>query len=188
MTDSEPDPDGKRDARDAHVQVLTAEVRTLVVGSRQVTMSVYNQPDEVDPDDIQPFGRVRPRGGDDYIWLVGRHEASGALVRAKIPASGEAIAREAGFSDLEHSRLCGEADKADKAAANYETKGNVTLYFGDGSSGTGLELAARYREQARRLRESARTMHEKFLADAKPYWLRREDAEELPLVVLAGLR
>ena len=33
--DNAPEPNGKRDA---HVQVLTAEVRTLMVGSRQVTL------------------------------------------------------------------------------------------------------------------------------------------------------
>ena len=43
MTDENPGPGDQHDAKGAHVQVLTAEVRTLVVGSRQVTMSVYNQ-------------------------------------------------------------------------------------------------------------------------------------------------
>ncbi len=44
----------------AEVQVLTAEVRVLMVGSRQVTMSVYRQLDEAaDEHEIEAFGRVR---------------------------------------------------------------------------------------------------------------------------------
>lgn len=43
----------------AHVEVLTAQVRTLVVGKRQVTASVAKQLDWVDPDKILPFGRIR---------------------------------------------------------------------------------------------------------------------------------
>jgi hypothetical protein len=35
-------------AHEAKVEVLTAEVRVLMVGSRQVTLSVYSQLDEVD--------------------------------------------------------------------------------------------------------------------------------------------
>ena len=42
----------------ATVEVLTAEVRVLQVGRRQVTLGVYRQLDGVDPDDIEPFGRV----------------------------------------------------------------------------------------------------------------------------------
>jgi hypothetical protein len=69
----------------ARVEVLTAEVRVLMVGSRQVTLSVYNQLDEVPPDGIEPFGRVSPK---DARWrsieVVGRDEI-GALVRAWVP-------------------------------------------------------------------------------------------------------
>jgi hypothetical protein len=42
----------------AEVQVLTAEVRVLMVGSRQVTLSVFRQLDWVDDDALAPFGRV----------------------------------------------------------------------------------------------------------------------------------
>ena len=60
---------------DAQVKTLTAEVRTLVVGSRQVTMSVYSQLDEVDYDEIEPFGRVSPKGAEPaFICTVGRAE------------------------------------------------------------------------------------------------------------------
>lgn len=67
----------------ARVDVLTAEVRTLMVGSRQVTLSVYRQLDEVDEGDIEPFGRVHDgKGIPLHVSLVGRHPGTGALVRA----------------------------------------------------------------------------------------------------------
>jgi hypothetical protein len=76
------DPNGQRDAR---VQVLTAEVQTLVVGSRQVTLSVFWQLDRVDPLAVEPFGRVQPRDADrGFIWVVGRHAGTGALVRSRL--------------------------------------------------------------------------------------------------------
>lgn len=69
----------------ATVEVLTAEVRVLMVGSRQVTLSVYNQLDCVPPDAIEPFGRVCPK---DSLWrsieVVGRDER-GTLARSWVP-------------------------------------------------------------------------------------------------------
>lgn len=73
----------------AHVEVLTAEVRVLMVGSRQITMGVFEQLDPVRPDHIRPFGRVRRRSHCPYgrgscpgdcIDAVGS-DAAGALVR-----------------------------------------------------------------------------------------------------------
>jgi len=73
----------------ATVEVLTAEVRVLMVGSRQITMGVFTQLDEVYEDDIEAFGRVRPRNSQDFIWVVGKHKDDGTLVRSKL-----SIARE----------------------------------------------------------------------------------------------
>ena len=42
----------------ATVESLTAEVRVLMVGSRQVTLSVARQLDEVPTWEITPFGRM----------------------------------------------------------------------------------------------------------------------------------
>jgi hypothetical protein len=57
----------------ATVETLTAEVRVLMVGSRQVTLSVYNQLDEVPYADIEPYGRVRPRDAErGRVCVVGR--------------------------------------------------------------------------------------------------------------------
>lgn len=83
------------DAHAAHVQVLTAEVRTLVVGSRQVTMSVFEQLDSVQPSDIEPFGRINPKRGSSYpyayAYVVGRHLATGSLVRSHVPRRPETV-------------------------------------------------------------------------------------------------
>jgi hypothetical protein len=45
----------------ATVELLTAQVRILQVGSRQVTLSVYRQLDQVPADEIEPFGRVHDK-------------------------------------------------------------------------------------------------------------------------------
>lgn len=68
----------------ATVETLTAEVRVLQVGNRQITMSVFNQLDTVPWHDMTPCGRVRPRDADARnIDLVGRHW-SGELVRSRV--------------------------------------------------------------------------------------------------------
>lgn len=68
----------------ATVETITAEVRTLMVGSRQVTMSVYKQLDNVDVDQIEPFGRVRPVDPHhDVVYVVGREVTTGSLVKAQ---------------------------------------------------------------------------------------------------------
>lgn len=88
---------------EATVEVLTAEVRALMVGSRQVTLSVYRQLDQVDPFEVpltegfEPFGRVR--SGTKYPDLdhrdrevsreahsefVGKRRADEALARVVI--------------------------------------------------------------------------------------------------------
>lgn len=80
-------------AQTATVEALTAEVRVLMVGNRQVTLSVYRQLDWLRHDRIVPFGRVNDEGKrsrEDVIydrhWLcvVGRSASSGALARARI--------------------------------------------------------------------------------------------------------
>lgn len=67
----------------ATVETLTAEVRVLMVGSRQVTLSVYRQLDSVDMWDMEPFGRVRTAKAVGYgapsfsVEVVGRRANSG---------------------------------------------------------------------------------------------------------------
>ncbi len=69
----------------AIVEALTAEVRVLMVGSRQITLSVARQLDEVMPSMIKPFGRIRSNRnpGVNEIEVIGPNDI-GELVRASI--------------------------------------------------------------------------------------------------------
>lgn len=70
----------------AQVKLLTAEVRTLQVGNRQVTLSVFRQLDTLlNLENFEPFGRVRD-GHDDFreVKMVGRDTTTDALVGARI--------------------------------------------------------------------------------------------------------
>jgi len=79
--------------QEATVNVLAAEVRTLMIGARQVTLSVWKQLDLVSADEIIPFGRVSPGDGTyglrvwhgPVVWIVGRHKDTGTLVRSQLP-------------------------------------------------------------------------------------------------------
>jgi hypothetical protein len=62
---------------EAKVELLTAEVRTLMVGNRQVTLSVAKQLDRIGLEHLDPFGRIRI--GDDGNLAIGRDRRSGAL-------------------------------------------------------------------------------------------------------------
>lgn len=89
----------------ATVTVLTAEVRTLVVGSRQVTLSVFKQLDYVPYRHIEPFGRVRVSKSDDDVDegvdIVGRDRRTGALVRCWVADPDSSYYRTLRFSDEE---------------------------------------------------------------------------------------
>ncbi len=88
----------------ARVEVLTAEVRVLMVGSRQVTLSVYGQLDRVALHTMTPFGRVsvKRRSDPDDPWcqidVVGA-DRGGALVASHIShrCYDDAYADPAGF-------------------------------------------------------------------------------------------
>jgi len=73
----------------ATVETLTAEVRVLMVGSRQITLSVARQLDAVALEEVEPFGRVALDAGMAGVvaphrgWVIGRHRGSGVLVRAE---------------------------------------------------------------------------------------------------------
>ena len=61
----------------AEVETLTATVRVLMVGSRQVTLSVAKQLDIAAMGEMEPFGRIRL----SEVCLIGRRIKDGALVR-----------------------------------------------------------------------------------------------------------
>lgn len=73
----------------ATVETLTAEVQVLMVGKRQVTLSVARQLDEVRLDELEMFGRVRLSGSDSNSYVIGRHAKSGSLSLAAYTRSPE---------------------------------------------------------------------------------------------------
>jgi hypothetical protein len=75
------------DADAPHVEHLTAEIRVLAIGKRQVTGGMYKQLDSVAPDLIEPFGRVRSTvyaTPAAHFEIVGRHRETGSLVRSAV--------------------------------------------------------------------------------------------------------
>src|ERR1035437_8270191 len=64
----------------ATIESLTAEVRTLVVGSRQITLSVAKQLDIIPLSRLRIFGRVHISKDVDYV--IGADE-DGTLALAK---------------------------------------------------------------------------------------------------------
>lgn len=106
----------------ATIETLTAEVCVLVVGSRQVTMSVYNQLDYADFDQIEPFGRVTPKDARDGIYVIGKRRDGGDLVRSVLPATAAGLAasiKRESSADTHEREAAAHQDKAnrrDKAA------------------------------------------------------------------------
>ena len=106
----------------ATVETLTAEVRVLMVGSRQVTASVYGQLDEAEYEDITPFGRVTPKDvAAGYVYVVGKHAETGELIRASLPAFTAGIERwvSARSRSSEYER---KAESAEYSAGQSDTK------------------------------------------------------------------
>lgn len=68
----------------ATVELLTAEVRVLFVGSRQVTLSVARQLDRISLSRLEVFGRVK-LGTDtfDRATVIGRDTTTGVLALAE---------------------------------------------------------------------------------------------------------
>jgi hypothetical protein len=156
----------------ATVETLTAEVRVLIVDSRQVTLSVYGQLDEVPCTDIEPFGRVRPRDAEQgRVYIVGRDKESGALVRSSAwiwDMVREPSVREMADQRRPVSKLI-YMDLSELAWVAHP--GN--RYAGQAGGPVRVKAEA---EIARR--------------DAQREWMAEygQDWETLPLVVLAGLR
>src|SRR5260221_12621074 len=78
-------------SKSAAVEVLTAEVRLVAVGSRQITLSVFGQLDSVHPSAIRPFGRVNSRDQRPGQIVVVGSDADGQLCRSSIGIPAQAI-------------------------------------------------------------------------------------------------
>lgn len=75
----------------ATVTTLTAEVRVLMVGSRQVTISVYNQLDWAFWPEIEAMGRINNK--ERRLEVIGRRKTDNSLVRCS------AISRYVSFAE-----------------------------------------------------------------------------------------
>jgi hypothetical protein len=188
---------------EATVEVLTAAVRVLMVGNRQVTLSVYRQLDEVTPAEIEPFGRVRDRqdGAGQGVNVVGVHRETGALVRSvasKTPRP--VIVTNWNFLNLYVEKYFGQAD-ADgltlKSEWRYSTR--RWILYGDESDAAQM-IAFEYKPRdgwgadpffkwkSSESREAAQPSFVRWLAEAEANDERAAQWKALPLIVLAGLR
>ncbi len=100
-------------ASEPAVEVLTAEIRVLQVGSKPVTLSAARQLDSVDGSAIKPFGRVRidPKPADGLI--AGRsccgfvpsaarqegHELFGVAGKLRFCEAGDEVSQRHGLID-----------------------------------------------------------------------------------------
>jgi hypothetical protein len=177
----------------ATVKTLTAEVRVLMVGNRQVTLSVYRQLDIVEQDDIEPFGRVND-SKDRGLWVVGR-SSSGDLVRAKaVPLYADPLLW--GFDMPVGALEIGAQAMRRELAGDRETTeyrvGHITI---DGCSVRfGVNKNYPLHEDETRLRcadgwqpEVDRLAREVVSERAKSKAIYKR-LRDLPLIVLAGLR
>jgi hypothetical protein len=193
----------------ATVETLTAEVRVLMVGSRQITLSVAKQLDTCPFFEMQPMGRIRMADG---VCLIGKRLSDGTLVTASIPyerhASNGFSAKTIGKGAV---RLC--LDKYGAQRKNKEVDFGVNLggtvqmcidgdwYSFDADAIDGcLDSYANHRANGRQcgyplmpevspatLAILRSTMQQRFAAIAEPNE-RIHAAEVMPLIVLAGLR
>jgi len=170
---------------EAKVEVLTAEVRALVVGSRQITLSVFRQLDWVKWEEIEPMGRVNDyRDNDPEVWyLVGRSRKDGSLVRAQIKEvyPPRELGKET-HRDYEQSWM-----SANPREIRYPPTFGVPGYdeafaaFNAETLKRGV-LAKAYADEA--VQRQAQRMENRYLT-----WITQQAIyDALPLIVLAGLK
>jgi hypothetical protein len=123
------------DIHEATVEVLTAEVRVLQVGSRQITLSVARQLDEIDGYEITPFGRIetgRKAGSrETAVEVIGRAE-DGSLARSV--ATAERVICRGWPSDEDPDSawlVCDEHAKADPRTATSRDQHRWTCHYPD---------------------------------------------------------
>lgn len=174
-------------AATASVEVLTAEVRTLVIGKRQVTRSVYRQLDWVEPDDMEPFGRVSVMADDESrrIDMVGRCIKTGALVRSSVDAARQGPIFVAGSDDLSWCEV--SARRNDRPRLVHILGHPVQVDAIDVRSNwnddfTGWRFVSED-QRAHVVQQLQRQVEERRVAGEA-----HRHAAALPLIVLAGLR
>jgi hypothetical protein len=170
----------------ATVETLTAEVRVLMVGNRQVTLSVARQLDWVTLHELKPFGRVRLNGDSDR-QVIGRGHATGALVLASY---------EVYFGPL--MILPGDVPGPLRVCATVPASDDlVRLAFDGHALRVSEECVERCTQHPRWSAEHCASWNaapavldalRARIAEAESVNALHRDAARLPLIVLAGLR
>lgn len=163
----------------ATVEALTAQVRVLMVGSRQITLSVYWQLDDVGPELIELFGRVSPSQAEEgWTYAVGMHKESGDLVRSRTVTSRPMMEKILYDEQTAISAIRQKAATCRELAKRAREENNRSPF-------TGWEVmegqAEEYEQEYRQRTEARDLLKIKMEADAVTF-------ESLPLIVLAGLR
>jgi hypothetical protein len=181
----------------AHIEVLTAEVRTLMVGSRQVTLSVYRQLDWASPDQCEPFGRVRDSKDDDFerTYIVGRGTTTGSLIRSSCwpPRASHEITTAPLKNWWEPTN---DSDgwlsyKREHSVFAWITQENDDFVFWNlfyESVHTFPHTPHRWKYQSPEIEKEAIRLAQKELADLRETRKIYAEWNALPLIVLAGLR
>ena len=170
----------------ATVETLTAEVRVLMVGNRQVTLSVYRQLDVVPLEEMEPFGRVND-GKRAGIYVVGKHRGTGALVTSECERLNGPV--EIFEEDLPLNVIVCDREHTDFNQTSISAKfgkDRVRFYEGVyercgkhpyGSGECGFWSPNGQEDKIRAL-----------IDEHRRHQAMHRDAAELPLIVLAGLR
>lgn len=175
----------------ATVEVLTAEVRVLMVGSRQITASVVRQLDRVGWQLVDAFGRVNAFN-DGQMWLIGRHRDTGVLVVCEAPVQMDVFYIHEGVLPVDSINACKGAIKPGWATGYRRIRwldGEVELHtavlkrvacevhIAKGHDACGWSVTL----EAHRLMDDAWSEYQALRQ-------RISDLRQLPLIVLAGLR
>lgn len=166
----------------ATVDTLTATVRVMKVGSRQITQSVAKQLDRAPVRNINVIGRIRFTGDNhSTVRVIGQHKETGELVTASMNMSALAPVDLSDFKYEERPIRPRGTDHRDI----YEF-GDDTFRFSFHNRHTRLEPVDEW-DLGPRVKE----IEERASANYRQWVARLERFNELrsyPLIVLAGLR
>lgn len=177
----------------ATVETITAEVRVLMVGNRQVTLSVYRQLDAVDLKNVEPFGRVND-GKEACLWVVGREIKTGALVKAEVKSHVSVIVTSDHLNGQTITMCDARIAQAQRLYWPLRSQSeNVTLFYDEECvEGCGIPghvgLASNDVAVCKTDPNGTSAAIVEIHSEAQAEWKLHQAAANLPLIVLAGLR
>lgn len=185
-------PTEQKAAHTATVESLTAEVRVLMVGNRQITLSVAKQLDLVDDRKLEVFGRVRLNS--DSVSLIGKCKATGVLVMAKMPFTWptpyiRGLSAPVTLCETRR-RIMLKGSKLIFAGRDIDIADDSIQYCGMDGHGVSRYVSFILEELSCE-HWSTNGMDEEISAGVAAYDARQlqiEGLQKLPLIVLAGLR